>query len=58
MTPAQEVICRADMALAYLRHAAWGLNKTPRAVRIIGDWERARAGAMGTVIPEKPGETS
>ncbi|WP_336985092.1 hypothetical protein [Asaia sp. HN128] len=51
MTPAQQKAEHAEMALAYLRNAAWGLNRTPHAARLIGDWERVKNGAATMIIP-------
>jgi len=51
MTPAEQKAEHAEMALAYLRNAAWGLNRTPHAIRLIGDWERVKRGMTTLVIP-------
>ncbi|GAB6854418.1 hypothetical protein [Asaia astilbis] len=51
MTPAEQKAAHADIALAYLRNAAWGLNRTPHAARLIGDWERVKSGATTMIIP-------
>ncbi|NVN02920.1 MULTISPECIES: hypothetical protein [Asaia] len=58
MTPAEMKAARADVALAYLRNAAWGLNRTPHAIRIIGDWEREYRNMTTIIIPPAPGERS